>query len=92
MPSEKSRDAIYYMYHMSLGKSFIEIDNDLELTRYNRMRAYTKLFGCNQEKCLRCGRPLKLVESVRNEKFLYLCERCESNKWYTMSQIYSENM
>ena len=92
MPSMKSRNAIYYMYHMNLGKSFIDIDQDDELIRYNRLNAYQKLLGCNQERCERCGCPLKLVESVRNGKFLYLCENCQTQKWFTMNQIHTNNM
>lgn len=91
MPSKKSINAIYYMYHMQYGKSLIEIDNDREISRFNRFQAYNELFGRKQHVCNRCNTILKLVESTRNHKFLFVC-KCKNNKWHTMNEVYPINM
>lgn len=91
MPSKKSINAIYYMYHMQYGKSLTEIDNDNEIRRFNRYQAYNELFGRKQHVCNRCHAILKLVESTKNHKYLYVC-KCTNNKWHTMKDVYPINM
>lgn len=98
MPSQKSKNAIYYMYHMRYGVSFAEIDKDEELWGWDRMEAYTKLFGAMNPKCPVCNKPLRLVETTRaedisNHKFLYVCDACpQDTKWNELSNIHSKNM
>lgn len=97
MPSPKSRNAIYYMYHMRLGKSLIEIDNDEEISRWNRTMAYAKLLCAYNPHCPNCGNDLRLVESFgktedRKNKFLYVCDTCEHDKWFEMNRIFPRNM
>lgn len=94
MPSPKSQNAIYYMYHMQYGKNILEIDNDNDLLRWNRAEAYQKLFCANLPQCPNCGRQLRMVEVTRGDnKFLYVCDSCSrEHKWKELSDIYITNM
>lgn len=97
MRSPKSENAIYYMFHMCFGTSILEIDNDNELRRWNRLSAYGNLLGARLPRCSSCGNELKLVEATNNpddkkHKFLYLCENCQPKRWSEMNQIHIRNM
>lgn len=97
MPSPKSKNAIYYMYHMNYGSGILEVDNDVELKQWNRLSKYANLLGMQLPMCPTCGKCLKLVETTSNpdcrkHKFLYLCENCKTNKWFEMNQIHRQNM
>ena len=97
MPSPKSQNAIYYMYHMRMGKSLLEIDNDEEIRGWNRALAYSKLLCAYTPQCPYCGNNLRLVESFGKpeewkNKFLYLCDTCEHDKWFEMNRIFPRNM
>ena len=94
MPSPKSQNAIYYMYHMQHGKNILEIDNDEDLLRWNRIAAYQKLFGANIPYCPYCGNRLRMVEVTgQNSKFLYVCDSCpREHKWMEMTDIHRTNM
>lgn len=98
MRSPKSKNAIYYMFHMCFGMNILKIDKDHELRRWNRSSAYGNLFGARLPRCSSCGNELKLVETTRNpdhkkHKFLYLCENCQPhNRWREMHQIHIRNM
>ena len=97
MPSPKSKNALYYMFHMRFGRNILEIDNDNELRRWNRLNAYANLLGAQSPTCSDCGTELKLVETTSNldrrrHKFLYLCENCVPKRWWQMNQIHSRNM
>ena len=90
MPSDKSKNAVYYMYHMKYGKSLFEIDSDSELKRFDRLVAYSKLFAKKQQTCRICGNSIQMKESKKKQKFLYFCDRCK--KWYTLNELYPTNM
>lgn len=97
MPSPKSQNAIYYMYHMRMGKSLLGIDNDEEIRGWNRALAYSKLLCAYTPQCPHCGNNLRLVESFGKpeewkNKFLYLCDTCEHDKWFEMNRIFPRNM
>lgn len=97
MPSQKSKNAIYYMYHMKLGTGILEVDKDQELRRWSRSDAYAGLLGAQLPPCPNCGSRLKLVETrsnadYRKHKFLYLCETCRTNKWFELNRIHRRNM
>lgn len=97
MPSPKSKNAIYYMYHMNLGTGILEVDKDAELNRWNRFNVYANLLGMRLPLCPTCEKQLKLVETTSNSdyrkhKFLYLCENCETNRWLELNQIHQKNM
>lgn len=94
MPSPKSQNAIYYMYHMQYGKSILEIENDENLLRWNRIAAYQKLFCANTPHCPYCGHGLRMVEvTERNNKFLYVCDCCpREHKWTEITDLYRINM
>ncbi|GEM_PF-816396 len=95
MPSPKSRNAIYYMYHMKYGTSFLEIDSDRELRKWDRISSYAKLFG-KKETCRNCGAELKFRETTKgtndNHKFLYLCDECSPKRWFQMNELHNNNM
>jgi hypothetical protein len=90
MPSDKSINAIYYMYHMRYGKSFLEIDKDKELGAYDGTAALDALFAKKNQICTNCGEYLDLIDLKKYEKFLYHCKKC--NKWYSMKETYPRNM
>lgn len=95
MPSEKSQNAIYYMYHMKNGKSFTQISLDEELFSYDRENAIRNLLGNKNAFCPNCGKPLTIVETKRNRKFLCTCETCstiERKTWFTMNIVHPKNM
>lgn len=90
MKSDKSKNAVYYMYHMRDGNTFIDIDSDPELREYSRLVAYNALFTKKKQECSCCGKRLELVESRKNHKFLYHCNLC--GRWYTLNTLYPTNM
>lgn len=98
MPSPKSENAVYYMYHMRFGMPFLNIDEDDELWEWDRDAAYAKLFGAVKPNCPVCGNPLKIVEVTRDldvsrHKFLYVCGTCpKATRWYELSDIHKKNM
>lgn len=98
MPSPKSKNAIYYMYHMRFGLPFLEIDQNDELWRWDRMAAYENLLGAMNPNCPVCNRPLRIVETTSNKdvskhKFLYVCDTCpKDTKWNELSNIHNRNM
>ena len=93
MPSPKSKNAIYYMYHMQYGKSILKIDHDEDLLSWNRFTAYPQLFCANIPNCPYCGKRLRMVEAKgRNNKFLYVCDWCPKEyKWTEITYIYRTN-
>ena len=93
MPSPKSKNAIYYMYHMQYGKSILKIDHDEDLLSWNRFTAYPQLFCANIPNCPYCGKRLRMVEAKgRNNKFLYVCDWCPKEyKWTEITDIYRTN-
>lgn len=98
MPSPKSRNAIYYMYHMKYGSFILDIDHDPELMQWSRISSYKRLLGAYKPLCRRCGNELRIVETtsspdIASHKFLYVCDTCRrSNKWSQMNEIHSKNM
>ncbi len=96
MPSPKSGNAIYYMYPIRFGTGILEMERDGRLTGPDRSAGSASLFGFRMPPCPKCGRPLKLVETVKGEpsrhKFLYVCESCSPVEWYEMNRIHSKNM
>lgn len=98
MPSPKSKNAIYYMYHMKYGSSILDIDRDAELLRWNRLSSYARLLGAYKPACPKCGGELRIVETTSNSnqrqhKFLYVCDSCTGNaKWSEMNRIHPRNM
>lgn len=98
MPSPKSKNAVYYMYHIRNGSPILNIDNDEELLRWNKQAFYAKLFGAYLPDCPTCGKKLRIVETTRNQdpkqhKFLYVCDGCTAqSKWFTMNKIHPGNM
>lgn len=97
MPSVKSKNAIYYMYHMNLGSGILEIEEDTELKQWNGDNERAGLLGMQLPPCPACANQLKLVETIKNSdcrkhKFLYLCETCKTDKWFEMNQIHQRNM
>lgn len=92
MPSPKSQNAIYYMYHMQYGKNILEIDRDEALLKWNRSAAYQRLFCAANPNCPHCGNKMRMVE-VPERKFLYVCDRCPKElKWMELADIYQTNM
>lgn len=95
MPSPKSWNAIYYMFHMKYGKCFLEIDQDQELRAWNRLTSYATLFG-KKQRCVSCGQEMKMRETTKgnndNHKFLYLCDNCRPQKWLQMNEVNTRNM
>lgn len=97
MYSEKSNNALYYMYHMKYGTCILSIDGDDELAHWDQKAEHQKLFGAQEVRCPNCGHPLKMTEvrtkpDPKENKFLYLCETCQSKKWFTFNRIHSRNM
>ena len=96
MPTPKSGNAIYYMYPIRFGTGILEMERDGRLTGPDRSAGSASLFGFRMPPCPKCGRPLKLVETVKGEpschKFLYVCENCSPVGWYEMNRIHSKNM
>lgn len=93
MPSLKSKNALYYMYHMKYGKSFSEFDTDTELWNWNRENERAMLFDTKSQLCPTCGGKLRLVDVKSRSKYLYVCDRCPAqHKWVEMSRIYRRNL
>lgn len=97
MPSPKSKNALYYMYHMNLGKGILEMDMDQELKNWDRQTIRNNLFAVKLPECTVCSKRLRLVETKKNpdyrrHKFLYLCDNCNPVRWLEMNQIHSKNM
>lgn len=98
MPSPKSGNAVYYMYHMKYGKYFLDIDNDTELWDWDRSDAYGRLLGAYRPLCPACGNKLRIVETTksvdpRQHKFLYVCDTCPTpGKWLELSAVHEANM
>ena len=72
-------------------------DNDEEIRGWNRALAYSKLLCAYTPQCPHCGNNLRLVESFGKpeewkNKFLYLCDTCEHDKWFEMNRIFPRNM
>lgn len=92
MRSPKSQNAIYYMYHMQHGKNILEIANDEELRRWDRLIEYQKLFCAKIPCCPYCGNILRIVETKEKTKFLYVCNYCpQEHKWTEITDIYVNN-
>jgi hypothetical protein len=91
MPSPKSQNAIYYMYHMKYGKNILEIDRDEELLRWDKSAAYQKLFCAHAPQCPNCGKTLRMVEVTSKNKFLYVCDNCPKLKWSEVTKFYRTN-
>ena len=79
---------------MQHGKNILEIDNDEDLLRWNRLAAYQKLFCAKIPHCPYCGNEVRMVEVTgRNNKFLYVCDCCpREQKWTEITDIYRTNM
>ena len=98
MPSQKSKNAIYYMYHMKYGKPILDIDKDSELWNRDRKAARAHLLGAYKPLCPTCGGELRTVETTSNmddrkHKFLYICDVCPGQtKWVDFYKIHSTNM
>lgn len=98
MPSPKSQNAIYYMYHMKYGKCFLHLAEDDELWSWDRHAAYGNLLGAYSPPCPRCKKKLRIVEVTsspdrRRHKFLYVCDTCPNpGKWKELNEIHNTNM
>ncbi|MGO5022498.1 hypothetical protein ACTQ4E_05305 [Lawsonibacter sp. LCP25S3_G6] len=97
MYSSKSYNALYYMYHMRYGRCILSIDEDDELLHWERDKECSRLFGAKKVRCPNCGNLLKIREVTtrpdpKENKFHYLCDSCQRNKWFTFKQIHPQNM
>lgn len=88
MPGEKSGMALYYMRSISLGSSFLEIENDQKIWSFNRLSAYARLFAYNKGKCPKCGGTLQICNTKARNMYSYRCFECKS--WYDIEQINCE--
>lgn len=85
MPGGKSGMALYYMRSISLGSTFLEIENDQEIWSFDRLSAYARLFAYHKKKCPKCGGTLQICNVKVRKKYSYRCFDCEN--WYTLDQI-----
>lgn len=89
--SEKSKKAIYYVFHMEYGEDILKIDSNKELWEWDKK--IRKNFGGNEPaKCPHCNTNLKLMDFYKKSKFLYVCEKCTTNQWFEMIDIHKKNM
>lgn len=71
MPGGKSGMALYYMRSISLGTTFLEIENDQGIWNYDRLAAYNRLFAYNKKQCPKCGGNLQIC-NVKAQKHIVI--------------------